>query len=174
MPALHHAIKGLGGVVKLRIIACAALAVLTLGGCHKKADAPAPDAMDDWTLFGSKHGRFVGLGIYAPQTPWTKMVDAAQAGANPAAAKPLDDQAIFVVVDSQTGELRACGDLTGYCIGMNPWRKPLTPAQIAPIMLSEHVKPPEVAITETPAPKHRSAAKPDQDDAPASGAPATQ
>ena len=27
----------------------------------------------------------------------------------------------IVVVDSQTGEIRQCGNLSGHCIGMNPW-----------------------------------------------------
>lgn len=59
------------------------------------------------------------------------------------AARTIDDQAIIVVIDSDTGEIRGCGDLSGYCIGMNPWSKALTAAQIAPINLTEHVRPPK-------------------------------
>jgi hypothetical protein len=66
---------------------------------------------------------------------------AAQQLADDARAHPIDDQIVIVVADSQTGELRACGDLTGYCIGMNPWAKPLAASQIAPIVLTEHVVP---------------------------------
>jgi hypothetical protein len=113
---------------------------LAASGCHKVTD-PAP-AAGDWSLFGGHRGRYVGLGIYSPSEQWTKIADSAQA-ANSPAARPIDDQAIYVVIDSATGELRACGDLTGYCIGTNPWKKPLSPAQIAPIVLTEHVKPPE-------------------------------
>jgi len=125
--------------MKSRILSVIILAAVSASGCHKVS---APDAGGDWSLFGGHRGRYVGLGIYSPSTQWTKLADTAQA-ANSPAARPIDDQAIYVVIDSATGELRACGDLTGYCIGMNPWKKPLTPAQIAPIVLTEHVKPPE-------------------------------
>jgi hypothetical protein len=49
---------------------------------------------------------------------------------------PGDDQAIIVVVDSATGEIRSCGDLSGYCIGQNPWKKPLASGQGAPVALA--------------------------------------
>jgi hypothetical protein len=90
------------------------------------------------------HGRYVGIGIYSPGTPWTKVV-AAQQAKQTAASAAIDDQAIIVVTDSNTGEIRACGDLTGYCVGMNPWNKALVSTQMAPINLTEHVKPPEPA-----------------------------
>ena len=63
------------------------------------------------------------------------------------AAQPIDDQAIIVVSDSETGELRACGDLTGYCIGFNPWKQPLSSAQQTPIVLTAHVEPDDPAMT---------------------------
>jgi hypothetical protein len=93
---------------------------------------------------GSHHGRYLGVGIYRPEEPWTKMV-AAQRSDEGSAAKPIDDQAIIVVVDSETGEIRSCGDLTGYCIGMNPWKTPLASNRMTPIDLTEHVKPPEAS-----------------------------
>jgi hypothetical protein len=66
---------------------------------------------------------------------------AAQQAKETPAARTVDDQAIIVTTDSVTGEVRACGDLTGYCIGMNPWKTPLAASQIAPINLTEHEKP---------------------------------
>jgi hypothetical protein len=163
--------------MRLWIITCAAVATICVSGCEKKApDAAAADAASTgWDPFGVHHGRYVGLGIYSPQEPWTKMAGAAQSKDNPA-ARPIDDQAIFVVVDSATGELRACGDLTGYCIGMNPWKKPLTPAQIAPIILTEHVKPPEIvadAKARTPS-KTRSNPKSAKASAPNSSSPPSE
>ena len=111
------------------------LAALALGGCKKRA---ATDATEWFGLsFGHGHGRYVGVGIYAPETPWTRMVAAQQKAETPA-AQPLDDQAIIVVVDSATGEVRSCGDLTGYCIGMDPWKTPLAAGHLAPIDLTEH------------------------------------
>jgi hypothetical protein len=65
---------------------------------------------------------------------------AGKSPANTASAKLVDDQAIIVVTDSQTGEIRACGDLTGYCVGMNPWQIKLVGSQIAPVRLTTHMK----------------------------------
>lgn len=90
----------------------------------------------------SHHGRYVGIGIYTPEEQWTKMVGA-DAQKSTDAARTLDDQAIIVVEDSETGEIRACGDLTGYCIGTNPWKKMLAASQVMPINLTEHVMPPK-------------------------------
>ena len=120
-----------------------ALALLSLAACKRPNEAPASDTE------ASAHGRYVGIGIYDAGTPWSKMIQAEATPTNKdqpkdeAAAKTIDDQVIIVVEDSKTGEVRACGDLTGYCIGMNPWNKALLPSQIAPIRLSEHIQPPE-------------------------------
>jgi hypothetical protein len=113
-------------------LVAAATAMAGLGGCKKA----------DWSPLGNSghQGRYVGVGLYGPGKQWTRMV-AAQQLADDARAHPIDDQIVIVVADSQTGELRACGDLTGYCIGMNPWAKPLAASQIAPIVLTEHVVP---------------------------------
>jgi len=137
-------------------IACAAITVGALASCHKKpADATASDAASAATAsdaamaraaddpgflgLGSKHGRYAAVGIYQPGDGWTKMmVDQQTPGAD--AARQLLDQAVIVVTDSQTGEVRACGDMTGYCVGMNPWKTALTGAQIAPIRLKASVK----------------------------------
>jgi hypothetical protein len=121
-------------------LAIAALtALVALGGCKK---APA---VGDW--FGGatdRHGRYEGVGLYTPSQQWTHIVASQQPKDTPS-AKPIDDQVLIVVEDSVTGEVRACGDLTGYCIGMNPWKSGLLQSQIAPINLTEHVKPPESA-----------------------------
>jgi hypothetical protein len=126
------------------------IAAAGLGACKKPAAA--------WFGGGQpeSHGRYQGVGLYSPSQQWTRIVGSQQAKDTPA-AKPIDDQVIVVVEDSVTGEVRACGDLTGYCIGMNPWKSQLTAGQIAPINLTEHVKPPEPADeTAAPAPKPRS------------------
>jgi len=87
------------------------------------------------------HGRYVGIGIYNPSRQWTKMVGADAPKVTPT-ARTIDDQAILVVEDSDTGEIRACGDLTGYCIGMNPWAHALSSSQNVPVSLTEHEAPP--------------------------------
>ena len=118
------------GLWRFALPVTAVAAAALLGGCKK----PSPILAEL-----GHHGRYVGVGIYAPSTPWTKLVTAGSP-ASPSAAKLADDQAIIVVVDSDTGEVRACGDLSGYCVGMNPWRAGLAKAQTAPVDLTEHAR----------------------------------
>lgn len=118
------------GIWRFALSAAAIVATAPLGACKK----PSPILADS-----GHHGRYVGVGIYTPSTPWTKLVTASGAS-SASAAKQSDDQAIIVVVDSDTGEVRACGDLSGYCVGMNPWRAGLAKAQSAPVDLTEHAK----------------------------------
>lgn len=111
----------------------AALAVCGLIGCKKAADGFQFDQSDP-----GHRGRYSGVGIYSPGPSWLKLTTGLPP-ADPAVAKPVDDQAIIVVTDSQTGEVRACGDLTGHCVGMNPWRVNLVKSQIAPVGVTEHL-----------------------------------
>jgi hypothetical protein len=120
-------------LARSRIIVPALIAGLALAGCTKPSDAPA-DAT--FPFFGG-HGRFLGVGIYTPGTAWTQIVDAQRKVAT-SYAQLVDDQAVIVVEDSRTGEIRACGDLTGYCIGMNPWKTALVQSRTAPIKLMSH------------------------------------
>ena len=71
----------------------------------------------------------LGIGIYPAGR------DVAAAGRAPTAAADAcrarrcdDDEQVIVVVDSQTGEIRQCGNLSGHCIGMNPWASRARPA----------------------------------------------
>ena len=131
--------------MKVLSVGLALLAVLCLTGCNKRTTATVLGVFDDL----GHHGHYAGVGIYAPNEAWTKVAAAGQP-AGPAAAT-IDDQAIIVVVNSDTGELRACGDLSGYCVGMNPWDKPLAPSGHTPIALTGHAKPPlESALSPAP------------------------
>jgi hypothetical protein len=126
--------------MRLSMTGLALLTLLCLSGCNR-----AQGALDDQ----GRHGRYAGVGIYSPDKQWAKVSAAAQP-TGPAAAA-VDDQVIIVVVNSDTGELRACGDLSGYCIGMNPWDKPLPPSGHTPIALTSHVIPqaaPDAASTQ--------------------------
>jgi hypothetical protein len=111
------------------------LVALTLGAVTAGAFALSGCNKPDLAGLSDHHGRYAGVGIYAPSVAWTKMLQDQPPGAAPA-AKLADDQAIIVVTDSQTGELRACGDLSGYCVGMNPWRAGLAKSQAAPVNLN--------------------------------------
>lgn len=107
-----------------------ALLLLTacLAGCGGFADS-GPTA--------HRGGRYAGIGIYSPGDLWQRLA-AAQRPADRAAADLRDDSAVIVVVDSQTGEIRQCGNLTGYCIRMNPWSGALGREQSAPVNLTQH------------------------------------
>jgi hypothetical protein len=122
------------------------LAALGLGACNGPIGGAESTAA---------RGRYVGVGIYGPGAAWTHM--AAEREQDAAAAKQADDQVIIVVTDSQTGEIRACGDMTGFCIGMNPWRTPMATGQIAPIRLTAHSAGDDTVIEARPSAKPPSA-----------------
>jgi len=82
-------------------------------------------------------GRYLGIGIYPPSDLWQHMVTAARP-ANAAAAAVRDDSQVIVVVDSESGEIRQCGNMSGHCIGMNPWATALGRGQAAPVALDAH------------------------------------
>lgn len=114
-----------------RWIVAAAIAALSLGGCQK-ADGVAGEA-----LHGK--GRYVGVGLYAPSRMWEQVVVAEADGkTNPAAARPADDDEIIVVLDSNTGELRQCGNFSGACIAMSPWARALATSHNAPVLVGKH------------------------------------
>ncbi|QUD89462.1 hypothetical protein [Phenylobacterium montanum] len=116
------------------------LAGLALSGCKKLSEPAAEERQ------AAQHGRYAGVGLYGPSKQWTKLISTQQTK-DESTAQPIDDQIIIVVQDTVTGEVRACGDLTGYCIGMNPWKKALLAEQIAPLKLNEHVKPDQADVT---------------------------
>lgn len=90
-----------------------------------------------WPLAGDGRGRYVGVGIYTPTAQWRALIGNRQPS-SPVGAQRQDDQVILVTADSMTGELRACGDLSGYCIGLNPWKQQLGAQQTAPVPVSAH------------------------------------
>jgi hypothetical protein len=121
----------------------AAMVVLAFGAsaCRKAGAADAAsDAVCDPAGRAGPTG-YVGVGIYTPSVSWQRLVEASaptseQAAPNPALARKIDDQVVIVVQNSRTGDIRACGDMTGYCVGMNPWAKP--PGQLTPVSLTDH------------------------------------
>ena len=121
--------------MKHLIVVVAAIAVGALGGCKKPATAAGADVL-------SHHGRYAGIGIYEAGPQWSKIVVAGQpaTAVGAGAAKTSDDDEIIVVVDSNTGEIRQCGNLSGYCVGMSPWAKGLVAAQAVPVSLTDHTR----------------------------------
>ena len=126
--------------MKIVLVSTAAIVGIVLAGCSQRS----PD------VNSPHHGRYLGVGIYSPGPLWSKMV-ADRRGVT-ASANTRDDEQVIVVVDSDTGEIRQCGNLSGYCVGMNPWRQPLTASQTAPISLTAHAasEPAEAGNVTTP------------------------
>jgi hypothetical protein len=117
----------------------AAMVVLVLGSsaCRRKADADADSSAAREPDPAGRAGPtgYVGVGIYTPSLAWQRLVEAS-AQPNAALARKVDDQVVIVVQNSRNGDIRACGDMTGYCVGMNPWARP--PSQLTPVSLTDH------------------------------------
>ena len=119
--------------VSVGIVACALLSGALIG-CHKIE--PADGAEDS----PRQNGHYVGIGIYDPGELWAKMVAAPPSKTPPPASSATidDDTKIIVVVDSRTGEIRQCGNLSGHCVGMNPWTKALLATDMGAVNLTKH------------------------------------
>jgi hypothetical protein len=81
-------------------------------------------------------GRYAGIGTYDTGRLWGELAGA-NASSDPAAAKVRDDEHVIVVIDSHTGEVRQCGDYSGFCVTMNPWSGD-GPETGAPVKLAKH------------------------------------
>ena len=98
-----------------------------LAGCQERADDQA----------SGQHGRYIGIGTYSVGELWSKMAQQGKSD-NAASATTADDEHVIVVVDSQTGEIRECGDYSGRCVSMKPWTKGIAPEQATPVKLLKH------------------------------------
>jgi hypothetical protein len=87
-------------------------------------------------------GRYSGIGIFETDRLWKKSGVAEPK--DPAAARLADDTAVIVVIDSHTGEVRQCGNNSGYCVTMNPWAEP-GQRTAAPVKLTKHAADLDVA-----------------------------
>ena len=85
----------------------------------------------------ARHGRYAGIGVFEPGMLWSRMALPKKTTA-PQAATTADDEHIIVVVDTETGEVRECGDHSGYCTAMNPWTQAIAAQQQTPVTLTAH------------------------------------
>lgn len=111
-------------------IALIAAALFGLTGCHKMEGA-------GWGSDGQHHGRYAGIGLFEPGKIWAHLQG--ELTKDPGAAKPEDDDVLIVVVDSDTGEVRECGNYSGRCVSMNPWTKAVGPQLHIPVRVDAHV-----------------------------------
>jgi hypothetical protein len=111
-----------GGIFCLLVTGC----ILT--GCdrHDAASGAGPKSP----------GRYAGIGIFQPGRLWQQTAGVPPSK-DPAAATLNDDEHVIVVIDSHTGEVRQCGDHSGFCVAMNPWTGAGAPAT-APVKLAKH------------------------------------
>jgi len=110
---------------------CAALlALFALVGCNKVGDESAASA-------GPKSpGRYAGIGTFDAGRLW-QQIKGAPASNESSTANLADDEHVIVVLDSHTGEIRQCGDHSGFCVAMNPWTAGANNAA-APVNLTKH------------------------------------
>ena len=117
-----------------RALTIALAATLALVACKKSE--PADEDLVGRTGHGS---RYVGIGIYSINELWKQLVQQEPPkGApprNPQSAVLADDTEIIVTVDSHTGEVRQCGNYSGYCVSSNPWK---VAAASSPAALTKH------------------------------------
>lgn len=129
-----------------RILAVPALLALAfLCSCHRGSGMSHPP----------HHGRYAGIGVFDAGKLWSKMAVPAKA-ASPQAATTADDEHVIVVVDTDTGDVRECGDYSGYCAAMNPWTQAIAPQQRMPVPLTAHAADLEAAAAgnSTGQPRH--------------------
>lgn len=114
----------------MRLIRLTAIGLFALAGCDRHDDIAGP----------GRHaggGRYQGIGIYPADALWSRLATP-DTNKDQARALRADDGQIIVVVDTRTGEVRQCGNLSGYCVSMNPWSGPLQADRAVPVSLSMH------------------------------------
>ncbi len=92
--------------------------------------------------------RYAGIGIYNADRLW-RAIKGAPETKDPEVAKLADDDMVIVVSDSKTGEIRQCGNHSGFCVTMNPSdSKGKAPVQLpAKLLPHEPAWVPEKAVT---------------------------
>lgn len=104
------------------------VSLMVLAGCNQ---SPAPSGS------GPKSpGRFAGIGVFEAGRLWGQMAGS-PAAKDATSAKLQDDEHIIVVMDSHTGEVRQCGDHSGFCVSMNPWAGEGS-RMLLPVKLNKH------------------------------------
>lgn len=133
------------------------LVLIAVAGCQKAEERAQ-------AVGGKGLARYQGVGIYRAGETWAQLARP-DAASDAAAARLDDDDEVIVVIDNVTGELRQCGNLSGHCIGMNPWVGPVRPApatlrkhaadlrreaETRPMRVETVVNPPTAAATRRP------------------------
>ena len=118
--------------MRIRLAVPILVALFLLGGCDRGSDGGG-------IVRAPRHGRFGGIGVFEAGPLWSKLAVTKPAG-NAQAATTADDEHVIVVVDTDTGEVRECGDLSGTCAAFNPWTRAVASGQGAPVSLTAHAE----------------------------------
>ena len=112
------------------------LCLLSLSGCGRAGFLPS-----------ASHGeaRYSGVGLYPAGQGWSRIVVSAESTPTDQ-AKRADDETVIVVVDGATGEVRQCGNLSGYCVAMNPWNRSPASLGAQPVRLTPPASEPSMPI----------------------------
>ena len=92
------------------LIIVVSFACVATAGCRKMELAAGSDTV-------AAHGRFAGVGVTDAGVRWSRAIIANRPAKDSDAAKTVLDDHVIVVVDTATGAIRQCGDISGYCIG---------------------------------------------------------
>lgn len=113
----------------MRIPCAIAFTALILAGCSPPGSGSGGSEV---------RGRYTGIGTYSPGQLWSRM-SMPKATTSGAAATTADDEHVIVVVDSQSGQVRECGDYSGVCVSFNPWSTAVAKEQTSPVILTKHL-----------------------------------
>ena len=105
---------------------------LLVSGCN------SADMADNGSGTKSSHGRYVGIGVVPTSSLWTQLDLTKPDKVDPAAATLGDDEHVIIVVDTRTGEVRQCGDMSGICTSMDPWAQKHDVSRKQPVKLLKH------------------------------------
>jgi hypothetical protein len=79
-------------------------------------------------------GRYAGIGTFDAGRLW-QQIKGSTVSQDKSAAGLGDDEHVIVALDTHTGEIRQCGDHSGFCVSMNPWtsaaKTTVTPVSLA-------------------------------------------
>ena len=117
--------------MKWQSITAVALA-LFVAACHR-GDAAGPDDAQ------AARGRYAGVGVFDAAPGWHRMANVPMP-TDDKSARIADDDHVIVVIDSRTGEVRECGDHSGFCVALSPWAAGRN-APALPVALTSHADP---------------------------------
>ena len=91
----------------------------------------------EYAATGSKkdQGRYSGIGTFEAGRLWSQ-IKRPVTGTDDK-ARLDDDEHVIVVVDTHSGEIRQCGDHSGFCVKMNPWSND-SAVPATPVSLEKH------------------------------------